>query len=79
MNTKTDDENPTLREWSLLVVRNLCQASEKIRNELDKLKLIDLGEEGKKALEKLGLKEVYDKEMKKLMKKDENKRHIDKI
>ena len=54
-NTKTDAENPTLREWSLLVVRNLCMASEKIKNELSKLKLIDLGEEGKKALEKMGL------------------------
>ena len=54
-------------------------ASEKIRLELDKLKLIDLGEEGKRALERLGMKEVYDKEMKKLQRRDENKRHIDKI
>jgi hypothetical protein len=41
-----DEDNPTLREWCLVVVRNLCMASEKIRNELDKLKLVDLGEEG---------------------------------
>jgi hypothetical protein len=77
--TKMDEDNPTLREWCLLIVRNLCMSSEKIRQELEKLKLVDLGEEGKKALERLGMKEIYDKEMKKLQRRDENKRHIDKI
>jgi len=77
--TKLDEDNPTLREWSLLTVRNLCAASEKIRSELDKMKLVDLDIEGKKALERMGMKEIFDKEMKKLQKRDENKRHIDKI
>lgn len=77
--TKLDEDNPTLREWSLMTIRNLCVASERIRNELEKLKLIDLGEESKKALEKFGMKEIYEKEMKKLQRRDENKKHFDKI
>ena len=69
-----DEDNPTLREWCLLIIRNLCASSEKIRSELEKLKLVDLGEEGKRTLEKLGLKEVYEQEMKKLMRKDDKQR-----
>jgi anti-anti-sigma regulatory factor len=74
-----DEDNPTLREWCLLIVRNLCASSEKIRSELEKLKLVDISEEGKKTLERLGMKEVYEQEMKKLMRKDENKRQFSKI
>jgi len=68
--TKMDEDNPTLREWSLMTIRNLCQASEKIRADLEKLNFVDIDDEGKKALERMGLKEMYDKEMKKLQKRD---------
>lgn len=68
--TKIDEDNPTLREWCLLIVRNLCQASDKIRVDLEKLNFIDIDTEGKKTMEKLGLKEMYEKEMKKLQKRE---------
>eukprot|EP00347_Sterkiella_histriomuscorum_P009052 403342709 len=77
--TKIDEDNPTLREWCLLVIRNLCQSSEKIRSDLEKMNFIDIDTEGKKTLEKIGLKEMYDKEMKKLQKRDGDKRQFDKI
>jgi len=30
-NTRMDEHDPTLREWSLMIIRNLCQVSEGIR------------------------------------------------
>ena len=41
---------------------------------MEKLNFIDIDTEGKKTLEKLGLKEMYDKEMKKLQKREDGKR-----
>lgn len=79
MHTKMDEDNPTLREWCLLVIRNLCMGSDKIRAELEKLKLVDLGEEGKRTLDKLGMQQVYEKELKKLQKREGNKSHFSKI
>ena len=58
-NTKLDVESPTLREWSLIVVRNLCSWSENVRESLRKLELIGISEEGLKALDSLGMREVY--------------------
>lgn len=58
-NTKLDVESPTLREWSLIVIRNLCSWSEAIREILRKLELIGISEEGMKALDSLGMREVY--------------------
>ena len=46
-NTKLDIENPTLREWCLMVVRNLTSWSEKIRDTLKGLELIEVSPEGK--------------------------------
>ena len=77
--TKQDEDNPTLREWCLMTIRNLCQCSDKIRSRLEKLQAIDIDIEGKKTLERLGMKEVYEKEMKKLMKREGDKKHYDKI
>ena len=53
--SKTDVDNPTLREWSIIVIRNLCSWSDRIRNDLSKLELIGVSEEGKVALESLGM------------------------
>lgn len=58
-NTKLDVDSPTLREWSLIVIRNLCSWSEAIREILRKLELIGISEEGMKALDSLGMHEVY--------------------
>ena len=77
--TKMDEDNPTLREWCLLIVRNLCQMSERIKTDLEKMNFIDMDNEGKKTLEKLGLKEMYDKEMKKLQKKEGDRKQFEKI
>ena len=35
--TKMDVDNPMLREWSLVAIRNLCSWSEGIRDDLSKL------------------------------------------
>ena len=58
-NTKLDVDSPTLREWSLIVIRNLCSWSEGIRDILRKLELIGISEEGMQALDSLGMREVY--------------------
>ena len=59
--TKLDVDSPSLREWSLVVIRNLCSWSENVRDILRKLELIGVSEEGKKALDGLGMREVYQK------------------
>ena len=33
-----DEHNPTMREWCLMIIRNMCQTSEKIRNVLTNMK-----------------------------------------
>ena len=58
-NTKLDVDSPTLREWSLIVIRNLCSWSESIREQLRKLELIGVSEEGLKALDSLGMRDLY--------------------
>ena len=68
--SKTDVDNPTLREWSIIVIRNLCSWSDRIRNDLSKLEFIGVSEEGKVALESLGMKDVYMKEVEKLKRKN---------
>ena len=69
-NTKLDVDSPTLREWSLIVIRNLCSWSEAIREILRKLELIGISEEGMKALDSLGMREVYQKQIDKLKRKN---------
>jgi len=46
---------------------------------LEKFKLIDLGDDSKKTLQRLGMEEVLNKEMKKLQRKGEGKMRLDKI
>lgn len=70
--TKMDVDNPMLREWSLVCVRNLCSWSDRIREDLAKLQLIEVNEQGKEQLEKLGVKELFEREISKLKKKDAN-------
>mmetsp|Transcript_35555 Transcript_35555/g.48015 ORF Transcript_35555/g.48015 Transcript_35555/m.48015 type:complete len:82 (+) Transcript_35555:140-385(+) len=70
--TKLDIDNPTLREWSLVVTRNLCSWSEKIRNLLSKLELIEVSPEGKKTLDNLGMKEQFMKQLDKLKREDKD-------
>lgn len=45
--TKMDIDNPMLREWCLVCIRNLCSWSERIRDDLSKLQLIEVNDEGK--------------------------------
>ena len=68
--TKMDVDNPMLREWCLVVIRNLCAWSERIREDLAKLQLIEVSEEGKKSLDQLGVREMFEREISKLKKKD---------
>ena len=35
--TRMDENNPTLREWCLMVLRNVCQVSEGVREMLQRL------------------------------------------
>ena len=48
--TKMDVDNPMLREWCLVAIRNLCSWSERIREDLKKLQLIEVAPEGKETL-----------------------------
>ena len=68
--TKMDVDNPMLREWCLVTIRNLCSWSAAVREDLQKLKLIEVSEEGKKSLEDLGVKELFEREINKLKKRD---------
>ena len=70
--TKMDVDNPMLREWSLVAIRNLCSWSANIREDLSKLQLIEMNEQGKEQLEQLGVKELFEREIAKLKKKDAN-------
>lgn len=53
--TKMDIDNPMLREWCLVVIRNLTSWSTIIREDLAKLQLIDVDPKGKEALGELGM------------------------
>jgi hypothetical protein len=75
--TKMDVDSPMLREWCLMVVRNLCSWSDKVREDLKSLQLIDISPGGQQALAELGLEEMFKKEMEKIMKRDgKNTPHI---
>ena len=52
---RSDYDNPTCREWCVLALRHLCEESEKIREEIKKVKTMDMSEEGKMLMKKLGL------------------------
>ena len=68
--TKLDVNCPTVREWSLVVIRNLCSWSERIRKDLESLKLIGVSEEGAKTLNEMGMREKYMAEVEKLKRKN---------
>ena len=70
--TKMDIDNPMLREWCLVAIRNLCSWSDVIREDLSRLQLIEVNEEGKKSMEELGVKELFERELAKLKKRDAN-------
>lgn len=44
--TKMDVDSPMLREWCLVVIRNVCSWSEKIREDLKQLELIEVSGAG---------------------------------
>jgi hypothetical protein len=58
-NTRLDVHNPTVREWCLCCIRNLTSWSSGIREDLKGLELIEVSEEGREALNKLGMKDVF--------------------
>ena len=45
--TQLNVDNPTLREWSLVAIRNLCSWSAQIRKDLGDLQFIGVSDEGK--------------------------------
>ena len=58
-NSKLDIDNPTLREWCMLTIRNLTSWSEPIRSKLNDLTMLndqnlDADPESKKLFESLG-------------------------
>jgi hypothetical protein len=59
MNTRIDDNNPTMREWCLMIIRNMCQASEGVRECLRKLKKQD--QVSQDVIQEIGLKEYEEK------------------
>ena len=68
--TKMDIDNPMLREWCLVAIRNLCSWSTAIREDLAKLKLIEVDPKGASALKEMGMQDVFDKEINKIKKRD---------
>ena len=70
-NTKLDVDNPTLREWCLVTIRHLTSWSDRIRLDLKALEFIEVAPEGKKALDDLGMRDVFQKEVDKLKRKNE--------
>ncbi len=77
--TKLDIDNPTLREWALVVVRNLTSWSEVIRKSLAGLELIEVDPKGKETLKELGMEDVFKKEMDKLQKDNPDTVNIDTV
>ena len=78
-----DVDNPTLREWCLLFIRNITSWSEEIRAKLSKLTMVsdtsgqqDL--ESLKSFEALGgpMKDMYHKEMDKYKRDEEDQRKL---
>lgn len=74
-----DVDAPMLREWCLMVVRNLCSWSEKIRDDLKSLQLIEVSPQGQQALQELGLEEMFRKELAKVTKKNNVSVNIDTV
>ena len=74
--TKLDIENPTLREWCLLFIRNITSWSDPIRIKLKELSMMEgIGEvSSKKVLDSLGdpLRDMYMKEREKYKKDEED-------
>ena len=70
--TKMDVDNPMLREWCLVVIRNVCSWSDRIREDLKKLDLIEVAPAGKAALAELGMQDVFQKEVDKLKRRDKD-------
>jgi hypothetical protein len=77
--TKLDIDNPTLREWCLVVVRNLTSWSEVIRKSLAGLELIEVDPKGVETLKELGMEDTFKKEMDKLKKEHPNGLQIDTV
>ena len=81
-NTKLDIDNPSLREWSILFVRNITSWSDKVRDNLNKLTMIDGNaphdEESLKNLESLGqpMQEMYHKEREKYKRDEQDQKNI---
>ncbi len=63
-----DEDNPTLREWCLMTVRNICQNSEQIRKFIEEMKRVEgngLNSVSRERLEEMGLKEEFMREARK--------------
>ena len=80
--TKLDIDNPTLREWCLLFIRNITSWSEPVRDKLKALTLIDgktpYDTESQKTFDALGaaMQAMFSKEMEKYKKDEEDQQKL---
>jgi hypothetical protein len=55
--TRMDEHNPTMREWCLMIIRNMCQTSNNIREILANMKKADKND--LEVMEQIGVKQDY--------------------
>ncbi len=55
--TRMDEHNPTMREWCLMIIRNMCQTSNGIREILANMKKADKNDLD--VMEQIGVKQDY--------------------
>lgn len=55
--TRMDEHNPTMREWCLMIIRNMCQTSSGIREILQNMKKADKNDLD--VMEQIGVKQDY--------------------
>lgn len=55
--TRMDEHNPTMREWCLMIIRNMCQTSSGIREILQSMKKADKNDLD--VMEQIGVKQDY--------------------
>jgi len=55
--TRMDEHNPTMREWCLMIIRNMCQTSNGIREILGNMKKADKNDLD--VMEQIGVKQDF--------------------
>jgi hypothetical protein len=60
---RMDEHNPTMREWCLMIIRNMCQTSDEIRTILTNMKKADSHD--MEVMERIGIKKEFEEQSKK--------------